>query len=127
VPAIEEVKTYALDLKGALVPYTTDHVGDDIVLAVKITGTTPGATLPLTFTATKVPVMPASAYAYQGRKPPPKTKVKFSRKIQIASRLPGDPDSVWVLLPIDLACFEGSQVELGTSKKSVSFEGSCAT
>ena len=115
-PTIAEVKTYAADASGKLVPYTQDITSNEIVLAIKVMGE-PGSTVPVMFTATE---NLDAQYAEAGQKAPPKRKVKFSRKAQLQG------ETTWILLQIDLSCFDASQIVVGKSKQELSFPGSCA-
>lgn len=114
-PSIAEVKTFAINDGGALVPYNQNLAGHDIVLAIRVDGE-PGTSVPVTFTATE---NLGAQYAEARQKAPPKKKVKFARKVTL------EGSSSWVLLQIELSCYDDAKLEVGKAKRDLAFEGSC--
>ncbi|GEM_PF-4070724 len=115
-PTLVELKEYTVDDHGALVPHTQDARSRDVILAVKVAGATPGEPFAVTFTGV---IDNSAAYHEAGRKPPPRIPRKVVKKTSL------DEASGWVLIQIELDCYDNPKVAIGKSTLAVPLAGSC--
>jgi hypothetical protein len=117
LPVLAELKAYTVDDNGGLVPHTQDAQTRDVILAVKVTGATPGEPFQITFSGV---IDDSAAYHEARKKAPPRVPRKVVKKTTL------DGASGWVLLQIELRCYDDPTIAIGRSKLPVMLPGSCS-